>query len=605
MAADIFKKFIRRGLSLIFAAICAAQPSFLLPDDVIPRKHTMDLTIDPAQDTFTGHARIDVELKKSTTTIWLNAKSITPLDVSVGSHPARAETVADEFIGLHLDAPIGPGHTTISINYRGKLDEKAIVGPYRKKSGDDWYVFTSFTPIDARRAFPCFDEPRFKTPWEMTIHVKRTDKAFSNGRMAGETDEPEGMKAVRFATTKPLPAEVVAFAVGPFDIFDGANAGHGTPIRVIAAKGHATEGKTAAQATVDVLPRLEAYTGIPYPFGKLDHLAVPEFPFGATENPGLIVYRNRALLAAPPDDTPEKAHAIRGLQAHEIGHQWFGDLVTQATWDDVWLSEGFATWFSAKVMDEEQPADRAHLASVAAREQIMATDSSPRTRPVRLPMTSREDTKGVYSQMVYQKGGAILLMLNDWLGEEKLKHALRSYLKKHAFSTATTADLETSIRSSTGTDPSPVVDSFLNQTGVPVIRGEVKCDGAAPRLDIEQTNPAHQWNIPVCWRSSVSEKAQCAVVSGSHGEIAFPSGSACPTWIYLNARASGYYRTDWTAAQLSALPLNQLTPAERLMLVYDLRTVKDRVNVSDLLAKLAADAEPEIAKAAAEAPQSK
>src|SRR5262249_44612331 len=150
-----------------------------------------------------------------------------------------------------------PGRHTISIRYQGKLDDKAIVGPYRKKSGDDWYVFTSFTPIDARRAFPCFDEPRFKTPWDMTIHVKNTDKAFANGRMISETEKPGGMKAVRFAATEPLPAEVVAFAVGPFDVFEGSKAGHGTPIRVITAKGHAAEGKTAAEATVSVLPRLE------------------------------------------------------------------------------------------------------------------------------------------------------------------------------------------------------------------------------------------------------------------------------------------------------------------------------------------------------------
>jgi alanyl aminopeptidase len=592
------------GISALFTIICSAQPAFLLPDDVIPTKHSMDLTIDPDKDSFTGQARIDVELKKPAATIWLNAKDITPLEASVGSQAARAETVGDEFIALHLDAPAGAGRTTISISYRGKLDEKAIVGPYRKKSGDDWYVFTSFTPIDARRAFPCFDEPRFKTPWDMTIHVKRTDKAFANGRMLDEVEEPDGMKAVHFATTKPLPAEVVAFAVGPFDIYEGSAAGHGTPIRVITAKGHAAEGKTAAQATVDVLPRLEAYTGIPYPFGKLDHLAVPEFPFGATENPGLIVYRNRALLAAPPDDTPQKAQAIRGLQAHEVGHQWFGDLVTQATWDDVWLSEGFATWFAAKVMDEELPAEKSHLASVAARERIMGIDSSPRTRPVRLLMTSREDTKTVYHQIVYQKGGAILLMLDTWLGEDRVQAAMRAYLKQHEFGNATTADLESVLRSSTGTDPTPVMDSFLNQTGIPVIRGQVKCDGEAPRVEFEQINPAHQWTVPVCWRSDASGK-QCVVMNTPRTEVTLPRGSACPAWIYFNARAGGYYRTEWTAAQLSELPLNQLTAAERLLLVFDVKALKDRLNVSGVLSRLAGDAQPEIAQAASEAAQLK
>ncbi len=212
---------------VLFAGIALAlppAPAFLLPGDVVPFKHTIDMTIDPDRDTFTGRATIEVEIKTPVSVIWLNGKDIVPLDTRVGSKPAHAEAVGDEFIGVELDSPVKPGRTSIEIRYRGKLDEKAIVGPYRKKTGDDWYVFTSFTPIDARRAFPCFDEPRFKTPWKMTIHVKRSDKAFSNGRMLREVNESEGMKAVEFAETRPLPAEVVAFAVGPFDIFEGAPA---------------------------------------------------------------------------------------------------------------------------------------------------------------------------------------------------------------------------------------------------------------------------------------------------------------------------------------------------------------------------------------------
>ncbi len=572
--------------SIGMAGALPPPPEFLLPGDVIPLKHTIDLTIDPDRDTFTGRAMIDVEIKKPLRLIWLNAKDIVPLEVTVGSKTAHAEAAAEEFIGIELDSPVKPGRTVIDIRYRGKLDEKAIVGPYRKKTGGDWYAFTSFTPIDARRAFPCFDEPRFKTPWKMTIHVKRTDKAFANGRMVREIDEPDGMKAVEFAETKPLPAEVVAFAVGPFDIFEGAPAGHGTPIRVITAKGHAEEGQTAAQASVDVLPRLEAYTGVPYPFGKLDHIAVPEFPFGATENPGLIVYKNQALLAAPGEDTPEKARAIRGLQAHEVGHQWFGDLVTQASWEDVWLSEGFATWIAAKMMDQEEPATRVHLSSVAARERIMAMDDSARTRPVRLAMTSRHDTENVYSQFAYQKGAALLWMLEGWLGQDRVHDGLRAYLKKFAFSNATTADLEMSLGGAAGVDPAPVMDAFLNHTGVPAIGGECK-DGNV-NLHAEGNFP-----IPVCIRGDGVAQS-CTVVNAIH--TAIPLNRACPSWIYFNSGASGYYRTDWTEAELNALDLSLLSAAERLQLVYDLRA---KTPDSPLLKKLAGDPEPEIVRAVA------
>jgi cytosol alanyl aminopeptidase len=599
---------MRLALVLLFSAAAFAAlplpPAFVLPDDVVPKKYVVDLTIDPSKDTFVGQARIEVELKKATSVIWVNAKNITPSEATVGGKKARAEVAGGEFLGLELDSPAKAGRTVISIRYQGKLDEKSVVGPYRKKVADDWYVFTTFTPIDARRAFPCFDEPRFKTPWVLTIHTKRADKAFANGREGRETQEADGMKAVRFAATKPLPSEVVAFAVGPFDVFQGATAGHGTAIRVITPKGHGAEGKAAAQATVEVLPRLEAYAGIRYPFGKLDHVALPEGAFGAVENPGLITYRQRALLATPSEDTKDKERAIRGLQAHEIGHQWFGDMVTQASWDDVWLSEGFATWFSAKVMDEEQPAARKNLSAVAARERIMAVDAAPRTRPVRLTMTSREDTQDVYNRIVYQKGAAILLMLDGWLGEDQVRSGLRVYLKKHAFGNATSADLETELRAASHVDPAPVMDSFLNQTGIPSIRAEFRCDrGAAPRIEIEQTNVAHHWSVPVCWRTD-SGASSCTVIEGRR-EIEVPKNAACPAWVYWNAGASGYYRTEWSAAQLKALAVARLTAAERLMLVYDLTydstQLTPKMDVSADLIKLSSDTEPEVAKAASAA----
>ena len=567
---------------LVCVTSLSAQPSFLLPDGITPKKHIIELTIDPSQDTFTGWSRIEVELAQATKTIWVNAKDLTPQESSVSYQgrtlQARATTAGGEFIGLELDSPIGPGQAIISIHYQGKLDETAIVGPYRNKVAGDWYVFTTFTPIDARRAFPCFDEPRFKTPWEISIHIKRTDKAFSNAAQISETDEPNGMKLVKFAPTQPLAAEVVAFCVGPFDVYEGAPAGHGTPIRVISAKGQREQSKLAAQASVDVLPRLEAYTGIPYPYGKLDHVAVPEFKFGAVENPGMITYKASALLLSPTDNATEKSRRIRSLQAHEVGHQWFGDMVTQATWDDVWLSEAFATWFSAKVMDQEQPPSRKLLASVAARERIMATDAGPKTRPVRLEMHSRKDTDGVYSQIVYQKGAALLVMLDGWLGEDRVRDGLREYLKAHQFGNATTADLETSLSGS-----KPVLDSFLNQTGIPSIRA--KCNDA--HLVIEQTNNTHNWTIPVCWRGDGIAKS-CTFL----GDIPLKS---CPAWIYLNAGGTGYYRSESDPN----LDVTKLTAAERLTLVYDLRASKNIT--APLLKILTTDAEPEIAKAATDA----
>jgi len=577
--------------------------SFYLSSDVIPRKETVLLTIDPARETFEGRVSIDVELRAPASIIWLNAKDLTVGSVSVtqGDSVRAAKIVLGSHERIGIDAgELLTGSATIGVNYEGKLGDKSLVGPYRRKVEGEWYAYTTFTPIDARRAFPCFDEPRFKTPWDISIRAKRDNKAFSNGRQISETEEPDGWKLVKFATTEPLPAEIVAFAVGPFDVYqsdvyEGATAGHGTPVRVITAKGHAAEGRTAAQATLDVLPRLEAYTGIPYPFGKLDHLALPEGAFGAVENPGLITYRARNLLLALNQESPSQTRAIRALQAHEIGHQWFGNLVTQATWDDVWLSEGFATWISSKMMDQEQPPERAHLSSIVARERLMAIDNPARARPVRVAVNSRMAARDIYNRIVYEKGAAVLLMLEGWLGEDVFRDGLRGYLNQHRFSNATTDDLSVALKAASGKDPSRVMHSFLDTAGVPEVRGQLLCTkDSAPRLRVTKSTPG---SVPVCWRAD-RIASSCTVLEGPSTEIALPTGTACPAWFYLNSGGTGYYRTRWTQAPARAIP--DLTAAERLTLAYDLRGNRTP-SARTALARLAADGEPEIATAAREA----
>jgi alanyl aminopeptidase len=575
----------------------AAPPVFLLPEGVAPRKHSVELTIDPSQSVFQGRMRIEIDLRVPTATLWLNAKDLTiseaALTLGARRTIARVTEGGGEFAGLEFDAPLGPGAGAIELQYRGRLDEKARSGVYRRRVSGDWYAYTVFTPIEARRAFPCFDEPRFKTPWEIAIRVRGGHRAFSNGRELSSTDEPGGWKLVRFAATDPIPAEVVAFAVGPFDVFDGGVAGAETPVRVITPKGRSADGAAAARATAMVLPRLEAYTGIRYPFGKLDHVAVADGEFGAVENPGLITYRARSLLVEPGADSLERTRPLRRLQAHEIGHQWFGNLVTQADWRDVWLSEGFATWIAAKVMDQEQPRERAHLASVAARERVMAADTSANTRPVRFTVSSREASAQIYNRFVYDKGAAVLTMLEAWLGEEKFQQGIRAYLNTHRFGNASTYDLAAALRTASGSDPTPVMSAFLDTGGAPEVRGEVECEKRA-ELRIHQTGSAA---VPICWRTD-SAGARCDVLEGALRAIEL---AACPAWVYLNAGGTGYYRTTWTAAALARLEPARLTAAERLTLVYDLRAQKaDRAAARETLRKLSKDPEPEIARAASD-----
>jgi len=301
------------------------------------------------------------------------------------------------------------------------------------------------------------------------------------------------------------------------------------------------------------------------------------------------------LLLALNQESPSQTRAIRALQAHEIGHQWFGNLVTQATWDDVWLSEGFATWISSKMMDQEQPPERAHLSSIVARERLMAIDNPARARPVRVAVNSRMAARDIYNRIVYEKGAAVLLMLEGWLGEDVFRDGLRGYLNQHRFSNATTDDLSVALKAASGKDPSRVMHSFLDTAGVPEVRGQLLCTkDSAPRLRVTKSTPG---SVPVCWRAD-RIASSCTVLEGPSTEIALPTGTACPAWFYLNSGGTGYYRTRWTQAPARAIP--DLTAAERLTLAYDLRGNRTP-SARTALARLAADGEPEIATAAREA----
>ncbi len=247
------------------------------------------------------------------------------------------------------------------------------------------------------------------------------------------------------------------------------------------------------------------------------------------------------------------------------------------------------------MMDQEEPPERAHLAAIAARERIMAVDNPARSRPVRIAINSRETARDVYNRVVYDKGAAILLMLEGWLGEDHFRDGLRAYLNEHRFGNATTDDLVAALRAASGNDTSRVLNTFLNTTGVPELRGQLLCDrDAAPRLRVTKSSPG---SVPVCWRAD-RVASSCTVLEGSSTEISLPTGTACPAWFYLNSGGTGYYRTHWTQAPLRAL--RELTDAEKLTLVYDLRASKN-ASAQAALSRLESDADPEISNAAREA----
>jgi alanyl aminopeptidase len=553
-------------LTQTLIAATPSVPQFLLPEVAEPRRYSIELTIVPTKTTFRGLATIDLDIKQSLSFLWLNGKDLT-IDSAVlrtanSQIPVDAVPAGGEFIGFVWRQAIGPGPAQLEIHYRGRLDEKSTLGVFRRRSAGDWYVFTTFTPIEARRAFPCFDEPRYKTPWELTLHVKRESVALANTRQVSEREEPGGMKRIAFAPTAPLPSYLIAFAVGPFEIVDAGRAGkNSVPIRIVTPRGRAAEAGAARAATPKVLARLEEYTGIPYPFDKLDQVALIAGAFGAIENPGLITYRQRVLLGNAP--------AMRSTMAHELAHQWFGNLVTMSEWEDVWLSEGFATWMSAKMMDEEQPPARRGVLPAAARNRIMAIDA-PNGRAVREPMNSREQMRRVYGPLVYEKGAAVLRMLENWLGEDRFRAGIRRYLVEHQFSTATTSDFASAVGEAAGLDVGAVLSALLDHAGVPVVSAELRCDTGSARVVLRQDR---HLSLPVCFKGD-GMPGRCVLIEG--GETSVPL-QFCPSWLFANAGASGYYRSmlgPELFLSLTRHAASELTPAERLTFAQDVSALE-------------------------------
>jgi len=581
--------------ALAFAAHCSAQatggaesatPSFRLSQVARPIHYTLNLVLDPTQPAFQGNASISIELKQPTKTIWLNQKDITVRKVAFrsGGGPARSASFVtpDEFLGITFPHELPAGPITLEIAWDGLLNDRKSIGPFRKQANGDWYIYTSFTPIDSRRAFPGFDEPTYKCPWSVTIRAPASDVAVANGPELSSTPEPNGMKLHIFKETQPLAAEVVAFAVGPFDVVDGGTAGKKhIPVRVITPRGRGIEAGPAATAAADIIPREEDYTGIPYPWDKLDHIAVIDLPFGATENPGLITYRDSVLLASPEIDTPGRILQMRTTMTHELAHQWFGNLVTQDWWTETYLAEGFATWMEAKISDQQRPAEQLGLSLIQTRDFIMATDAHA-TRPVRADPHSRTDADDAYNLIVYLKGAATLKMVEDWIGADAFQRGIRQYLRDHAYSNATTADLEQALRQASGIDVAPVMDDMLDRIGFATL--QFKLEGAKLIIDQDPSSAAGPHILPVCIRTENAPKPMCQLITAAHSEIPLAVAPASPTpgprgpqqpWVDTNPFGSGYYRSILTALMSDSLTRRawtDLTEAQRLAFAIDLKS---------------------------------
>ncbi|MEJ0025521.1 MAG: M1 family aminopeptidase [Rhizomicrobium sp.] len=549
----------RKGLSLGGETV----PRGKLPRDAIPQRYRIALRIDPRTDRFAGHVEIDVLFPKARRSLYLHG-----LDLNVSGVTVRLKS--GQSFAAHYDQvdPSGvarlifvdkvpAGAATLIFDYDAPFD-RSLAGLYKVVDRGDSYAFTQFESTDARRAFPSFDEPGFKTPFDMTVIAPKGMRVIGNTPIVAAAPAAHGMVDTVFETTKPLPTYLVALAVGPLDVVDGGtappNAYRSRPlhIRGIAARGDGKRIAYALALTPKIVVALETYFGIGYPFQKLDILAVPDFAAGAMENAGAITFRERYLLLDPDAPLDQKRGSLT-VQAHELAHQWFGDLVTPAWWDDTWLNESFANWAEYKASAAVLPQMDFATDTLRGGFDVMDLDELPSARQIHQPIANTDDLENAFDAITYDKGASVLRMFETYVGPANWQRGIHAYLTKFARGNATARDFVGTIAATTGhPEIVPAFGDFIDRSGVPLLKASLRC--APPALDFAQSAyapfgfsaPQRSWHVPVCAMDGASRA--CRVGEGAHFALALTAG--CTAMPLPNADGAGYYRfalgeADW------------------------------------------------------------
>ncbi|MFI5308477.1 MAG: M1 family aminopeptidase [Polyangiales bacterium] len=602
-----------------------APPKGKLPRDVRPSSYSLELEIAPERETFSGTARIAVDLSQSTSRVWLHARG---LHVSAARAKAGEKAVAASFrqvndegvARLDFESPLPAGKAVLELVYDAPFGAQ-LAGLYRVRSDGKAYAFTQFEPVSAREAFPCFDEPAFKTPFDVTLTVGAADVAIANTPELASEPLPDGRKRVRFATTRPLPTYLVAFIVGPFDVVQAEPIARSEvrpgplPLRGVAAAGKGAALKYTLEHAAPLLLELERYFGIAYPYPKLDLIAVPDFDAGAMENAGAITFRESILLFDGEHAAESQLRRYANIVAHEVAHHWTGDLVTMPWWDDTWLNEAFATFMATRTVAAVHPEYHAEVDLLSSALWVMDGDSRVSARKIRQPIESTHDIVNAFDGITYQKGAAVLAMFERFLGEETFRRGVQAYLRAHADGNADAAALLAALSAESGKDVTSAMGSFLDQVGVPLITAELRCDAGRASLSLRQSRylpagstgeSARSWQVPVCARYGVRGVAHesCVLLSEPAGDLELKDAhGTCPDWVMPNAGGAGYYRFALPArdlAKLGGVGFAALSVRERLSFADSLHAgfesgALDARSVLAALPALAADADRNVA----------
>jgi alanyl aminopeptidase len=561
-----------------------------LPAHVEPLHYKLDLSINPDQRRYEGTVEIEIDLKAPKREFYLHGKDlqVSKVTARLADHTQVNGTYrqVDQsgVARLNFDQQLPTGRINVLIPFSAAFETSPDALTAMTDNGIR-YVWSQFEEISARRAFPCFDEPRFKTPFDISITTIDREAVISNTLPVSQEKVADGVVKTTFATTAPLPTYLVAIAVGPYDVLEGKPAPASKlrqlplPLRAITVNGKGERARYALAATPALLDTLETYFAAPFPYPKLDLIAPPNFVAGGMENAGAITYTERGILLAPGASASQRRY-FEALHAHEVAHQWFGDLVTPVWWNDIWLNEAFASWAGNKAAAQTWPTDELDRETLRDALDVMDRDALASARSIRQPIKDNGDIFNAFDGLTYNKGAAVLQMFETYMGADIFREGVRLHMRKFAHGNATTDDFMTSLaEASRKPEITASINSFLDQPGLPLVHLETTCTGKD--LDVKLTQSPYgaksasderRWTVPVCMRElGQSRPLPCSLLGDK--PVTFTIRNMCGVPLMPNLNGTGYYRfttsqKDWSALA-GAMP--KMKPAEQLSTLHALR----------------------------------
>jgi aminopeptidase N len=564
-----------------------------LPSDIVPRSYLIHLEPNAEQLITNGAESIEIEVLNPTNRIVLNAIEMDVSAARIEDGETQEELIpqfdsARQTVLFVTKRVLAPGKYTLWIKFQSRILEAPhglFVQPYETPERTEHVLATCMEPTNARRVFPCWDEPAFRAAFQLSVRTRKENTAVSNTPVFVEQALGSDEKIVVFEPTPPMSSYLVVLACGRFEWLEDEV--RGIRLRIFSTAGKKELSRYAMEVSKQLLPYFSDYCGISYGLAKLDQIALPEGVSSAMENWGGITYAEEMLLFDPANNSESAKERAFSIVAHELAHQWFGDLVTMAWWDEVWLSEGFASWMQMKATEHFHPEWKTYLHAARERELVMALDATKTTHAIKAGIDDESHAIDAFDAIAYEKGQFLLRMLENFFGEEAFRSGVQDYLRAHRFSNATTTDFWQALEKSTGKPAGKIFAGWVEQPGFPLIKATTKCLGGTRVVSLEQVrftiggqdDTPIQWSIPIGIFSSANPtEVKFALLEKLSSNFDFPG---CDGVLKANADAAGFFRVLYEPALFGDLQKNvlRLPESDRINLVADTWALVESGNI--------------------------